>query len=291
MADAQELTRDNVVDELAKYHGSEAVSKAQLDHRFDLVDAFGIQPGDKVLELGCGQGDCTVALAVAVGANGHITAVDPAPADYGSPLTVHQAQDLLSSAPLLGPRISWVRQQTPTEYLAQNPDDKWDVAVLAQCIWYFASPAVVRDTLAALRGRVKRVCIAEYALHASSPAAAPHVLAALAQGALAVFDPQNSRNIRTCVGPAGIKALAASAGLTLARETSVTPAEAYQDGRWELGEVKSDEFAQTIEELVKDEGARVYVQSLRSAALSARDALPKDVKTRSMDVWVAVYNA
>jgi len=35
------------------------------------------------MEIGCGQGDCTAVLATVVGETGHVTALDPAPPDYG----------------------------------------------------------------------------------------------------------------------------------------------------------------------------------------------------------------
>jgi 16S rRNA A1518/A1519 N6-dimethyltransferase RsmA/KsgA/DIM1 with predicted DNA glycosylase/AP lyase activity len=54
-----------------------------MDHRIELVDFWGIKPGSRVLELGCGQGDCTVVLADAVGETGHVDAVDPGAPDYG----------------------------------------------------------------------------------------------------------------------------------------------------------------------------------------------------------------
>ena len=56
----------------------------QIQHRLDLITRWVIQPGEKVLEIGCGQGDCTITLAGVVGENGHVTAVDPAPLDYGT---------------------------------------------------------------------------------------------------------------------------------------------------------------------------------------------------------------
>jgi hypothetical protein len=55
----------------------------QMDHRHELVKFWDIKPGSRVLELGCGQGDCTVVLAEAVGENGHVDAVDPGAPDYG----------------------------------------------------------------------------------------------------------------------------------------------------------------------------------------------------------------
>ncbi|KZV96521.1 SAM-dependent methyltransferase [Exidia glandulosa HHB12029] len=282
-----ELTRDVLVELFTKYHGHAAVSKAQLAHRFALVDAFAIKPGDRVLELGCGQGDCTAALAQHVGPNGHVTAVDPAPAGYGSPLTVHEAQDLLSTDPHLGARITWIRD-APISYLSANTEEKWDVAVLAQCLWYFASPTVIRDTLRALVGRVKRVAIAEFALNTKEERAVPHVLAALTQGALAVFDPTNTSNIRTCIGPEIIKTLASEAGLKLVEERLVTPAQEYQDAGWEIGAVRDEGFGKSIDTLIPDERARAYVHTMRRATLDARDRLQG--KPRSMDVWVALFD-
>lgn len=56
---------------------------AQFEHRMKLVEFWGIMPGSRVLEIGCGQGDCTVVLAEAVGESGHVDAVDPGAPDYG----------------------------------------------------------------------------------------------------------------------------------------------------------------------------------------------------------------
>ena len=67
-----------------------AIVRAQIEQRAQLVRFWGINPGENVLEIGCGQGDCTVVLATAVGDGGSVTAVDPASLDYGtSPVSVH----------------------------------------------------------------------------------------------------------------------------------------------------------------------------------------------------------
>jgi ubiquinone/menaquinone biosynthesis C-methylase UbiE len=54
-----------------------------MDHRIDLFQRE-IEQGASVLEVGCGQGDCTVVLANIVGDSGHVTAIDPGSLDYGS---------------------------------------------------------------------------------------------------------------------------------------------------------------------------------------------------------------
>ena len=55
-----------------------------LDHRINLIKFWGITPGSRVLEIGCGQGDCTTVLADAVGPDGLVDAVDPGAPDYGT---------------------------------------------------------------------------------------------------------------------------------------------------------------------------------------------------------------
>jgi hypothetical protein len=55
-----------------------------MTERVQLARSWGIQPGESVLEVGCGQGDATIALAVAVGAEGRVVALDPASLDYGT---------------------------------------------------------------------------------------------------------------------------------------------------------------------------------------------------------------
>lgn len=56
---------------------------SQTEHRLALLEHWNILPGSKVLELGCGQGDCTIVLAHAVGEQGKVVAVDPADLEYG----------------------------------------------------------------------------------------------------------------------------------------------------------------------------------------------------------------
>jgi len=60
-----------------------SIQHAQTLHRIRLLQQWNILTGTKVLELGCGQGDCTTVLACAVGEQGSIVAVDPADLGYG----------------------------------------------------------------------------------------------------------------------------------------------------------------------------------------------------------------
>ena len=61
-----------------------SIQYSQTLHRLELLQHWNIPTGSKVLELGCGQGDCTTVLAHTVGEQGRVVAVDPAELDYGA---------------------------------------------------------------------------------------------------------------------------------------------------------------------------------------------------------------
>jgi SAM-dependent methyltransferase len=270
-----------------------AIELSQAVHRINLINAWdpAIGRGTRVLELGCGQGTCTQALAEAVISpedptkSGHITAVDPGPPDYGAPFTLAQAQSHLSAGPL-GPLVTFHRAD-PIEFLAANPDAKWDVAVLAHCIWYFRSADTLREILAALRGRVKRVCIAEWALHATEPKAAAHVLAVLARATFEAHRVDSEENIQTLLSPRAIKEVAGRTGWKVESEGTVVPEAELSDGHWEVGTVVDKEFVDEIEKEVKDERVKAVLASARDAVIAAADAAGGAKMVRSMDVWVA----
>ncbi|KJA20156.1 hypothetical protein HYPSUDRAFT_78462 [Hypholoma sublateritium FD-334 SS-4] len=259
---------------------------AQISHRQEIISTWGgIRIGENVLELGCGQGDCTIVLAHAVGENGTVDAVDPAPPGYGSPYTVHEAQQHISST-ALGPRISWVASD-PLNFLPEDSTEpKYDVGVLAHSLWYFSSPLTIRTTLQRLRSLCKRVYIAEWALSASSAPAYPHVLAALTQASLECRKLETVSNVRTVVSSAAIRKLAEDAGLKIVSEGVVVPKAGLKDGFWEVCAVTSQRFLQQIEDKVKDEREKAVVIALRDATLRSLEGLEGGRKAvLSMDVW------
>ncbi|KAI0805382.1 SAM-dependent methyltransferase [Xylaria sp. FL0064] len=275
--------------------GHPDIEIAQAAHRIRLVNEWHniIYPGARVLELGCGQGNTTAVLAEAVRETGHVDALDPAPPDYGAPLTLAEAQRHLAAGPV-GPRIAWHRA-TPQDFLRStasaataNDDTVWDVAVLAHCIWYFASERELEDILAALRGRVKRVCIAEYALHASEKAAIPHVLAVLARGALESFKEESVENVRSPLSPEAIKKVAGKARWECSSESTVVPEVGLLDGAWEVGTVVAEHFSREVDEVVSNDRMRAVIASARDATIAAVAAL-NGAKVRTMDVWVATF--
>jgi SAM-dependent methyltransferase len=270
-----------------------AIEHSQAVHRINLINAWApaISPGTRVLELGCGQGTCTQGLAEAVSSPddptsaGHITAVDPGAPDYGAPFTLAQAQSHLSAGPL-GPLITFHRAD-PVEFLAANPDENWDVAVLAHCIWYFPSPETLGQILSALQGRVARVCLAEWALHATEPAATAHVLAALTRAAFEAHRVGSTENIQMVVSPGVVKGVAGEVGWKIEREGTVVPKAELSDGFWETGTVVDKEFADDVEKEISEGRVKAALTSARDATIAAAVSAGGVDKVRSMDVWVA----
>ena len=176
---------------------------------------------------------------------------------------------------------------------------KWDVAVLCHCIWYFESARVLEDILRALRGRVKHLCIAEYALHATERDAAPHVLAVLARAMVEGYKSEgtSNANVKTPASPAVIREVAERAGWGPApgREEAaaavVVPERGLLDGAWETGTVVSRDFETEIDAAVGDEKARLVIRTARDATVAAVEGVAGGVGgVRTMDVWAAVFS-
>ncbi|KAF2994787.1 hypothetical protein E8E13_000583 [Curvularia kusanoi] len=267
------------------------IQHAQTLHRLVLLERWSMPAGSKVLELGCGQGDCTTVIASVVGEKGSVVAVDPADLSYGSPYTLGQAQSHISGGPL-GGRITWV-QESPQNYLshvAPSGSESFDATVLAHCLWYFSSPSLILSTFRSIKQHSKRLLLAEWSLVATDPSAQPHVLAALTQAALECRKSESISNVRTVLSPKRIIELALAAGWSLETETYVQPTEGLLDGQWEVDACLSPTFGMQIEEHVSDERERSVVNALRDAC----EANLKTVKggqngVRAMDVWVASF--
>ncbi|KAJ4249754.1 hypothetical protein NW762_012095 [Fusarium torreyae] len=256
----------------------------QTTHRLNLLNFFRIHASSKILEIGCSQGTCTVVLGHATGRDGHVDAIDPAPLDYGAPYTLGQAQEHISKGDMGGRVRFW--QKNLEELLAETGEKKWDYAVFVHCLWYLDEEDTLARMFKALKGRVSKVCIAEYSMKASEPAAVPHVLAALTRATLEAQNPESDANIRCLLTPPDIKKIAEHAGWEIEQEVNLVPHDSLQDGGWEVEAVKDESFLDDVEKYVEENRVKIILRSGREAVIRAAEELGEK-KVRTMDVWAA----
>ncbi|AGT09456.1 methyltransferase domain-containing protein [Paracoccus aminophilus] len=212
---------------------SEAALQSQLvqsQHRARIALAWDVREGQRLLELGCGQGDMTAVLAAMVGSSGHVTAIDPGSPDYGAPVTLGEAIARLTAGPL-GGRLNvqlGTGLSSPTLAL---PFEHYDAAVMAHCSWYFASQDSLVETFSCLAGRTRQLLLSEWDIRAESPSQIPHLLTVLLRRALSVPLPDD--NIRTPISQTEMIALLSQAGWSVEQVTEIDSNQ-LQDGGWEV---------------------------------------------------------
>ncbi|KAF7185552.1 Methyltransferase ustM [Pseudocercospora fuligena] len=290
----------DLAERLAKYtiSGDTPTQTSQLQHRLDiLATCYPDENGSpslhharealkdrSILEIGCGQGDMTVALAhfVSTGSSntGKVFAIDPASADYGSPFTLGQAQDFINKGNI-GPWVKFVKQD-PQEYvkgMKAATRGRPDVIVLAHSIFYLESEEYFKELLTTLFGmaserkssRPIQLVLAEWGMRTEREEARAHVLASEIQAG----KPMEQGNVRIVVRPERILELAEEVGWELVREKWIEKPE-MEDGKWEVGIVKKHYADDDLEEEAK-------------AKLEEMKSLAESGEVRSMDVWTGVF--
>ncbi|WP_010094382.1 class I SAM-dependent methyltransferase [Ornithinibacillus scapharcae] len=191
---------ENILDYMATDGIAYDIQKVQTAHRIKLVDSWGIKPGSRVLEIGCGQGDTTAVLAHFVGEDGMVHGVDIASPTYGSPITLGESAEKLKQSKL-GSRI---KIDFNIDILSQNvdfPTNTFDYIVFSHCSWYLSS----RDELLSIMKKVKSwgktLCLAEWSTDISSIEQYPHLLAIIIQAHYEVFKEESESNVRTLFTP------------------------------------------------------------------------------------------
>ncbi|KAJ6020461.1 hypothetical protein N7540_005965 [Penicillium herquei] len=265
-------------------------SEPQIQGRLDVCRKWGIPPGSKVLEIGCGQGDCTLVIAYVVGDQGHVTAIDPAPLDYGAPMNLGQAQDKLKQCPI-GDRITF-HQSNLEAFLASSASESvYDYAVFAHSIWYLPSTEVLREMLAALRGRTKHLLIAEYSLDIRGDITAlPHMLAAISQAEFNSRDAALDRNdnIQSIMSPQTITQLASQTGWILQKEDIIESPEGKEDGKWEVSRVLSKSY-RVRSESSGDAPRQAFANSLIFAVQDSMRAFGTGQAPRTLPTWIGSW--
>lgn len=239
---------------------------AQTRFRAAIVAAWSIPSGARVLEIGCGQGDMTAVLAETVGPHGRVVAVDPAPPDYGTPVTIGESIRALAT----GPYADRLESRLGFDPLAPEndfADDAFDFVVLAHCTWYFPSIDVLRATLARVRRWAPRLAVSEWNLRPTSLDQTGHALAALIGGQIEAFRESREANIRTPYSREALATLLDQTGWSLKSESSIDAPD-LQDAEWEIAALLRESLA--LDDLPPRLGDLVRSELDILRALSAR---------------------
>jgi SAM-dependent methyltransferase len=212
------------------------IQETQTNHRLKLLQKWRIEPGQNILEIGCGQGDMTAALAYRVGSNGHITAVDSAPPEYGAPFTLGECMANLKTTPL-GNSIEPYFSTNLLEDNSMLNGKIFDAVVFSHCSWYFSSISEFTKLLEIIKGHTKKILYAEWDLRIRIPEQTDHFLAAVIQGIWAALQKLPMLNIQTLMGKQDILRIAEELHLVIEADGSIDSG-TMQDGEWETDMAK-----------------------------------------------------
>jgi len=214
------------------------IQRIQTEHRLKLVAFWGIKEGSRVLEIGCGQGDTTAALAYAVGEEGFVHGIDIASPDYGAPITLgDSARNLQQSK--LGKQL---KMEFDFDVLSSEndfPENSFDYIVFSHCSWYLKSFEELEGILKRARNWGKTLCFAEWDSRIQMIEQYPHFLAVLIQSQYECFKESSLSNVRTLFTPEDLKRVVEHAGWTITNEQSIHSPE-LQDAEWEIAMTVND---------------------------------------------------
>ncbi|KAI6914410.1 hypothetical protein KC318_g194 [Hortaea werneckii] len=242
-----------------------------------LAKTWQMLPGSRILDIGCGQGESSLVLAELLGPGGHVTGIDTAPHDYGSPFTVGDAQSYIKKS-IYGERIDFL-QTDAARLLSIGEQDA------GQSHQYNLSMEL----------SYLIVC-ADYSYEASLPEQVPHVLASRAQALVhASKKPRPTRkdepNVRAAPHPAKVIEIASAAGFILVKEDRITPGPHLRDGHWESTYVQMGVFRDSIVQEGLDAESVAEVLALVEQVEQAYSQMMAQGCNiaRTMDVWCATF--
>ena len=234
----------------------------QLQHRMTLVNMWSPGIGDYIIEIGCGQGETTVALATAVGASGRVLAVDNGPAEYGRPVTLGEGHAYIKSS-ILGGHIEFLLSTDLLDPHRDFPENAFDLAVFSHSSWYMSSPQELQRLFTRVRPWARRLCYAEWDARPQYLQQLTHLLAVLLQIHAHSVAPQTSTaNVRSLILPEHARLLAENAGWTITEEKIIDTSTPLGYGKaWEIHKAlemaealtASDDVAEDVRRLLAAE--------------------------------------
>jgi hypothetical protein len=220
-------------------------------------------------------------------------------------MTLAQAQSHLAAQPALS-HLEFSLTTPLASLLSPSASTAYTHAVLAHSIYYFPSPSTLLDTLRELHSHtppIEYLCLAEYALRASTMEQIPHVQAVLAQSSWESIRPDGSdsetSNVRTVLSPTQILDIAKQAGWEVdldeagqPRQSIITPDAPLQDGSWEVGTVLSSRWMESIKSARLGDNVETQmacIEAMRDAVQSSVGLIKSSGrKVQTMDVFCAV---
>ncbi|GAO17426.1 hypothetical protein UVI_02052320 [Ustilaginoidea virens] len=280
-------------------HDAELVSSfhaPRFRQRLAIIQAWGVREGETILDIGCGQGESCLALALEVGPRGHITGIDPAQLDYGHPFTMREAHHHIQKS-VLGPRISFFPVDTPS-YLAKLDGQRkhFDSVTLCHSLWYFPNDQAVYSLFETLaKARIRRLYLAEWSYEPTCPSQVAHILAAKAQALLYRYKTPSEpglreQNVRVGVDQQLILKAAHAAGFKVTEERFISSAGDMREGQFEVRFVLGRVFQQRVADACLTENQR---EEINAAILKLQSEMERLGSTNtatvgSMDVWCPV---
>ncbi|MFD2446469.1 class I SAM-dependent methyltransferase [Bacillus sp. CGMCC 1.16607] len=230
---------NSVIDYIVNCMASNSdVQRIQTEHRLKLAEFWAIQPGSKVLEIGCGQGDTTAVLAYLVGKSGFVHGIDVASPDYGSPITLGDSIDFLTKSDL-GNRIKVDFEIDLLSTDIHFPEGYFDFVILSHSSWYLNSFEELSSILKKLKMWGKTLCFAEWDTRINKSNQLPHLLSVLIQAQYECFKESSLSNVRTLFTPTDIIEIAKNAGWNIVNELTIDSPK-LQDGEWEINQTLTD---------------------------------------------------
>lgn len=197
------------------------------------VDRWGIFEGATVLEIGCGQGDTTALLAEAVGEDGLVIATDPAPLNYGSPITIGEAANFLGNS-RLGSRINFHFNTNICDSQSFLGNQLIDFAVLAHCSYYFDSQEALLNTFISAGKWAKTLCFSEWDVIANNIHQISHLLAIFIQGQVESFKRDSTANIRSPFSKQEVENLLDKSGWIITDDFKIDSLQMQEYVAWEV---------------------------------------------------------
>lgn len=222
------MTDQEIASIMAAYQLSPEEQVRQTRFRRQLVEWWGIQPGQRILEIGCGQGDMTAVLADAVGPAGYVLAVDSADESYGSPVSLGDSAAVLKNSEL-GSAIEFRFACQDLEAIGAD----FDAVVMANCSWYFSGSQELAGTLFQAKGLAPKLLFSEWELYPRQLSQFGHFLAVQYARLSGAHYVSAELNIRNAMSSDQIKALANAVGWRIVGE-HVFDNPDLADGEWEI---------------------------------------------------------